>query len=91
MEVTIDGINYQVRPKKPTKPVSQSIQKLLAMGAVYGLVAQGNVGGRNDYSEPDFEYYAKEYELIKLKQSKLPRAKREYIVKRFNQLFIIKE
>jgi len=78
-EIEINGIKYQQIEQAAKKPMGKMAMMMLALGGM-------DYKSSNPKQRPmvDIE---KEFELIQLKQSKLSRNDREWVVYSFNKLY----
>jgi hypothetical protein len=84
MEVEVNGVKYQSIEKTKRGPASKKLFQLAMINLVFG----GDLHGTLGYSRPAPNCdVVKEYGLIQLKQSKLSRADREWVVYNFENNF----
>ncbi len=81
-EIEINGIKYASVADERIQKQGSGMYRLMAMAAMFGSVTSNSMKGPRP--KIDLE---KEFELIQLKQSKLSRDQRDYVVYQFNRKY----
>lgn len=86
MQVEVNGVMYEPKPKAQTqkKSPSKGLAMLTAMGAMYAPYTMNGGTSKSAKQRPKVDI-VKEYGLIQLKQSKLSRSERNWVERMFEK------